>query len=332
MGNGQSCKIVGTGDVCLETELGCKLLLKKVRHVPEIHLNLISTAVERETGMKLKCVRADNSGEYRGPFENYCRTHGIKLEKTVLKTPQQNGLAKRMNRTIVEEFVVWTSKKVSYKHLRIFGCRAFVHIPRDERSKFNAKAKQCIFLGYAHEEFGYRFWDPDNKKIIRSRDVVFFEDQTIEDLQKLEKARVSSPHEISIPVLVDVEHPVEEVPGEYKETTTGGEIPQVDDDVTTDDTGSQLQLEPANLPRRFDRKKGVDSEEIFLPIVKMSSIRVVLTLVASLNLEIEQLDVKTVFLHGDLEEEIYMEQPEGFRVKGKEHLVCRLRKSLYGLK
>ncbi|CAL1379209.1 unnamed protein product [Linum trigynum] len=64
----------------------------------------------------------------------------------------------------------------------------------------------------------------------------------------------------------------------------------------------------------------------------MSSIRVVLGLAASLDLEVEQLDVKTAFLHGDLEEEIYMDQPEGFEVKGKEDLVCRLRKSLYGLK
>ena len=82
----------------------------------------------------------------------------------------------------------------------------------------------------------------------------------------------------------------------------------------------------------FSQKKGVDLEEIFSPVVKMSSIRVVLGLAASLDLEIEQLDVKTAFLHGDLEEEIYMEQPEGFQVPGKEHLVCRLTKSLYGLK
>ena len=82
----------------------------------------------------------------------------------------------------------------------------------------------------------------------------------------------------------------------------------------------------------FSQKKGIDFEEIFSPVVKISSIRVVLSLVARLNLEVEQLDVKTAFLHGDLEEEIYMEQPKGFKVKGKENLVCKLRKSLYGLK
>ena len=51
-----------------------------------------------------------------------------------------------------------------------------------------------------------------------------------------------------------------------------------------------------------------------------------------MNLEVEQLDIKTVFLNGDLEEEIYMQQPEGFIKKGKEKLVCQLKKSLYGLK
>ena len=63
----------------------------------------------------------------------------------------------------------------------------------------------------------------------------------------------------------------------------------------------------------------------------MSSIRIVLSIAASLNLKVEQLDVKMTFLHDDLEE-IYMEQSEGFKVKGNERLVCRLRKSLYELK
>ena len=55
----------------------------------------------------------------------------------------------------------------------MFGCRAFVYAPRDERSKLDSKTKQCIFLGYSNEEFGYMLWDLATKKIIRSRDVVF---------------------------------------------------------------------------------------------------------------------------------------------------------------
>ena len=82
----------------------------------------------------------------------------------------------------------------------------------------------------------------------------------------------------------------------------------------------------------FNQKKGIDFDEIFSPVVKMTSIRTVLGLATTLDLEVEQMDVKTAFLHGNLEEEIYMEQPEGFKVQGKENHVCRLKKSLYGLK
>ena len=70
----------------------------------------------------------------------------------------------------------------------------------------------------------------------------------------------------------------------------------------------------------------------FSPVVKHSSIRILLALVAQLDFKLVQLNVKTAFLHGDLEDEIYMTQPEGFKVAGKENLVCKLKKSLYGLK
>ena len=82
----------------------------------------------------------------------------------------------------------------------------------------------------------------------------------------------------------------------------------------------------------FAQKKGIDFDEIFSLVVKMTSIRTILSLVVAEDLHLEQLDVKTAFLHGDLEEEIYMQQPQGYEVKGKKKLVCRLKKSLYGLK
>jgi len=78
--------------------------------------------------------------------------------------------------------------------------------------------------------------------------------------------------------------------------------------------------------------KGDGFYEIFSPVVKYSSIRVALGITTSLDLEFEQLDVKTTFLHGDVKEEIYMEQPEGYEEPSTKHLVCHLKKSLYGLK
>ena len=71
---------------------------------------------------------------------------------------------------------------------------------------------------------------------------------------------------------------------------------------------------------------------IFFPIAKVTSIRLLLSVAAAFDFELEQMDVKTTFIHGDLEEEIYMKQLEGFAVKGKKELVCKLKKSLYALK
>lgn len=64
------------------------------------------------------------------------------------------------------------------------------HVPKDERSKLDASTKECIYLGTPQDEFGYRLWDPANKKIVRSRDVLFFEEQTIEDIKKGDKPMV----------------------------------------------------------------------------------------------------------------------------------------------
>lgn len=439
--------------------------------------------VERQSGKKLKCIRTDNGGEYCGPFDVYCKQHGIRHEKTPPKTPQLNGLAERMNRTLIERVrcmlseaklpkhfwgealytamhvinlspaaalnaevpdKIWFGKNVRYDHLRVFGCKAYVHVPKDERSKLDAKTRQCIFIGYGQDEFGYKLFDPVEKKAVRSRDVKFMEDQTIEDIDKMEKTTpeidngLSDVDPVRMPthdldtaennVQNDEQHgdvgdqqlgddfdvpnddaeeehemsqdedlgdapeppqaqvwrstrqrkPSTRYPSDdYVTLTDGGEPECYDEAMESDEKKKWLDamqdemkslhdnhtFDLVKLPkgkkalenrwifrvkqesnstsprykarlvvRGFRQRKGVDFNEIFSPVVKMSSIRTVLSLAATLDLEVEQMDVKTAFLHGDLEEEIYMKQPDGFLVKGKEDYVCRLRKSLYGLK
>ena len=89
--------------------------------------------------------------------------------------------------------------------------------------------------------------------------------------------------------------------------------------------------EPARLVEKgFSQVQGVDYHETFAPVAKMDSIRLVLAISASKHWEVHHMDVKSAFLHGDLHEEIYMKQPEGYITDPS--LVCKLKKSLYGLK
>ena len=83
------------------------------------------------------------------------------------------------------------------------------------------------------------------------------------------------------------------------------------------------------VAKGYAQREGIDYNEIFSPVIKHSSIHILLALVAQYELDLDQLDVKTAFLYGDLDEEIYMSQPTGFKTAGKEDMVCKLKKSLY---
>ena len=82
----------------------------------------------------------------------------------------------------------------------------------------------------------------------------------------------------------------------------------------------------------YRQREGLDYFDTYSPVTRINSIRMILVIAALRNLEVHQMDVKTTFLNGDLEEKIYMEQPEGFIVPRQEKKVCKLVKSLYGLK
>ncbi len=86
------------------------------------------------------------------------------------------------------------------------------------------------------------------------------------------------------------------------------------------------------VEKGFAQREGVDYEETFAPTAKWATIRTLFALAAHNGWKVHQMDVKTAFLNGDLKENVFMSQLEGFVVKGHEHKVCNLVKSLYGLK
>ncbi|GAA0171472.1 transmembrane signal receptor [Lithospermum erythrorhizon] len=173
--------------------------------------------VENETNANIKCLRTDRGGEYTSTdFTEYCKLMGIKRQLTTAYTPQQNGVAKRRNRTVMNmvrtmisgkkmpkvfwtEAIVWkfhllnrcptvsvdnmtpqqacSGLKPAVDHLRIWGCIAHVHIPKVQRGKLDERSIKCIFLGTSEGTKGYRLFDVQTKRIITSKDVVFEEDK-----------------------------------------------------------------------------------------------------------------------------------------------------------
>ena len=86
------------------------------------------------------------------------------------------------------------------------------------------------------------------------------------------------------------------------------------------------------MAKGFSQTEGINYDETFAPVVRLDALRLLLALAAHLDLEVHHIDIKSAYLNGNLDEEIYMDQPKGFIVKDKESQVCLLKKALYGLK
>ncbi|KAE8690124.1 hypothetical protein F3Y22_tig00110926pilonHSYRG00104 [Hibiscus syriacus] len=320
-----------------------------------------------------------------------------------MKTKDENGVAERMNRTLVEKvrcilsnaglgkefwvealvyachlvnrlpstaiggktpLEIWFGEPaIDYDSLHVFGSTVYYHV---KESKLDPRAKKAIFIGITSGVKGYRLWCPETKKIIFSRDVTFDESTMLRKVtsEKLEQTD-GTPKQVEfegsriVPASKenDVDSPMVEEESDEEEwrIAMNEEMQSLQKNqmwklasllkgnkaigckwVYAKKDGfpdkNNIRYKERLVAKGYAQTEGVDYNEVFSPVVKHFSIIILLALVAQLDLELVQMDVKTAFLNGDLDEEIYMTQPDGFKVAEKEEMVCKLEKSLYGLK
>jgi len=102
--------------------------------------------------------------------------------------------------------------------------------------------------------------------------------------------------------------------------------------VKRDERGAIVKRKASLMARGFVQREGIDFEKVFAPVARMESIRLLLALAAAKDWRVHHLDIKSPFLNGELAETVFVRQPPGFAVKGAEHRVLRLHKTLYGLR
>jgi transposase InsO family protein len=190
-----------------------------LRHKSEVldNFKVWIKMAERQCGKKVKTIRSDNGGEYVSKeFRDYTENLGIVHQVTAPYTPQQNGVAERLNRTLMEavrcmmhgakvperlwaeavltaNYVrnrvparglqekvpeeVYTGSKPTVEHLRIFGCKVSAWVPPEKRNKLEARGQLGILVGYSGRN--YRVWNSNTRKVTVSRDMIFIEEPIV---------------------------------------------------------------------------------------------------------------------------------------------------------
>lgn len=418
--------------------------------------------------------RYDGSGEQRpGPFARYLEECGIVPQYTMPGSPSMNGVSERRNRTLKDmvrsmishsslpeslwgealktaayilnrvptkataktPYELWTGRKPSLKHLRIWGCPAEARPYKPYEKKLDSRTISSYFIGYSERSRGYKFYDPTAKTIFETGTATFFEDidfggrNKVKDIIFEEESapipipiRIVTSDEVNLDPQVDNEvlpptqvvddivhegqtqNPQElvqqdqialrrstrirknAIPDDYivflmehEENQTLSE----DDPITflqamscsmsdkwteaaneeyksmldnevweivklpegkkpigckwifktkRDSNGNVSRYKARLVAKGYTQKEGIDYKETFSPVSSKDSFRTIMALVAHYDLELHQMDVKTAFLNGDIEETIYMVQPEHFTLGDAKDMVCKLKKSIYGLK
>ncbi|RVW83861.1 Retrovirus-related Pol polyprotein from transposon TNT 1-94 [Vitis vinifera] len=371
--------------------------------------------VEKQCGKQIKIVRTDRGGEYYGrytedgqtpgPFAKFLQEHGIVAQYTMPGSPDQNGVAERRNRILMDmvrsmhsksklpeslwtealkttvyilnrvptkvvpktPFELWKGWKPSLRHIRVWGCPYEVRVYNSQEKKLNPRTISAYFIGYAEMSKGYRFYCPShNTRIVVSRNAKFLENDLISGSDRFqdivsEKDHIDAQPSTSSDRLIVIQNAPQVQTGDRQPII---EAPQIANDnliklfkirqkllnnplsnmilrkiceesnlwydAMKDEMNSMASNGVWNLVELPDGAKAIGCKWVFK--TKKDSLgnieRYKARLVAKGFTQNEGIDYKETFSP----EEVYMKQPEGFSSSGGEHLVCKLKKSIYELK
>ncbi|GKC46675.1 retrotransposon protein, putative, ty1-copia subclass [Tanacetum coccineum] len=326
---------------------GYVYLLKHKHKVFET-FKVFKNEMENQLGKTIKALRSDQGGEYISQeFKDYLKACGILQQLTPPYTPKHNGVFERRNRTLLDmvrsmmnlttlplsfwdyamesatrilnmvptkkvdktPYELWYGKVPNLSYLKVWGCEALVK--RDTPDKLQQRS-----IKYAE------FFE----KSLITQEV----SGRVVDLEEIQDED-TSPSEITSEILMEVEEAEEHSLGDLNEPTTYkcGMQSMIDNMVWV-----LVDLPPNSrlLSKGYTQLYGVDYEETFSPVTDIRAIRILISITTFYDYEIWKMDVKTAFLNGYLDEGIYMVQSEGLVDPKHPKKVCKLQRSIYGLK
>ncbi|GJS56979.1 retrovirus-related pol polyprotein from transposon TNT 1-94 [Tanacetum coccineum] len=322
---------------------------------------ILSRKIQNQLGCSIVSIRIAHDREFDNEvqFGEFCNANGIIHNFSAPRTPQSNGVVERKNRTLQEmsrtmlneqslpqKFlcnIVHTStyilnrilitvilgktpyellrgRKPTLDYFRVFGSKCFILNTKDYLTKFDLKSYEDVFLGYSENSKAYIILNKHTRKVKELLNVTFDE---------------TPPPSKTSPLVdddLDEEEAIKVIEKKNLENDIVDETLEINEIVNIKESRNH-PIENARLVAQgYNQQKGIDYDETYAPVARLESIRILLAYACALDFKLFQMDVKSAFLNGFINEEVYVAQPPGFIDFEKPDHVYKLKKALYGLK
>ena len=356
--------------------------------------------LENQAKRRVQAIRTDNGREYvNTELTQYLKSRGILHQTTVPYTPEQNGTAERLNRTLMERaramlsdaelpkelwaeavntanyircrspaakklrtpWELFFGQKPDVSHMRTFGATAYSHIPEEKRQKLDNRSIRGVM------ELPEEPPDSDQPPAPQPQTTLRRSTRAPRPPSEWWKQPTAAGANASFSSKRDTANATSATlvePDTYEEAMASEEAEQwqqaMDEEIaslmanrtwTLEELPPGLQAIPVKwvfkvktaanggaerykarlVAKGYRQREGIDFDEVFAPVSKYATLRTLLAIVAAEDLELHQLDIKTAFLNGTIEEDIYLQQPPGYK-EGPGNLACHLHRALYGLR